>query len=300
MHSKIELANPDDEPCIDEPVVGKASYGHEMLHIQNICKNYKKDDGSDKIVLNNINLSIKNIIGKPNIIAILSKSGAGKSTLFRLIAGLEKPSSGNITLYDGKDMKPVEEGDVGVVFQKYPIFRHLNVLNNLLQPAMRNGLSKNEALDKAAHLLEEFDIISLGKSYFAELSGGERQRVALAMQFMTQKWYVTLDEPFASLDPYRTMKAIELIHKTAFLHTKRTFIISTHDITSALIIADHIYLLGRERDEFNNPKLSFGGSTIVKEYDMIAEGLAYHKDIEELPRFNELRKEIKYNEFPRL
>ena len=85
--------------------------------------------------------------------------------------------------------------------------------------------------------------------------------------------------------------------QTANLHTLNTFIIVTHDVTSALIVSDTVFLLGRERDEKGEP---VPGARVMKQYNLIAEGLAYHPDIEDLPRFSEIRKEIKLVEFPRL
>jgi polar amino acid transport system ATP-binding protein/sulfate transport system ATP-binding protein len=121
--------------------------------------------------------------------------------------------------------------------------------------------------------------------------------VAILQQLMLDRHFIILDEPFSGLDPVNVANVIKLISRVAHQHTLNTFIIITHDVTSALTISDHVYLMGRERDEKGEP---VPGSRVMKEYDLIAEGLAYRPDIEDLPRFAELRKEIRLIEFPRL
>ena len=191
-------------------------------------------------------------------------------------------------------------GDVGVVFQRYPLFEDLNVLDNLVVPATRSGLSTQDAKAKAAHYLNEFDLVKQGLSWPVQLSGGQRQRVAILQQLMLERHFIILDEPFSGLDPVNINNVIKLIYHIAHEHTLNTFIIITHDVTSALMISDHVYLIGRERNAQGEPQ---NGGRVMKAYDLIAEGIAYHHDInevEELPRFAALRKEIKLVEFPKL
>lgn len=128
-----------------------------------------------------------------------------------------------------------------------------------------------------------------------QLSGGQRQRVAIAQQLIQERRYIILDEPFSGLDPNNIAKVIRLLQHTAEQHTDNTFIIVTHDVTSAMIISDHIHLLGQPNDTSER-----SGAYFVKEYDLIAEDLAYKENIEDLPRFQAIRKEIKYVHFPRL
>jgi polar amino acid transport system ATP-binding protein/sulfate transport system ATP-binding protein len=194
-------------------------------------------------------------------------------------------------------MRPVRVGDVGVVFQRYPLFEDLNVLKNLTEPALRRGMKANEARDKALKYLDEFDLVKQGLAWPAQLSGGQRQRVAILQQLMQDRHFIILDEPFSGLDPVNIINVVNLISRIANQHTLNTFIIITHDVTSALIISDHVYLLGRDRDEKGEP---IPGARIMKEYNLVAEGLAYRPDIEDIPRFAEIRKEIKIVEFPKL
>jgi NitT/TauT family transport system ATP-binding protein len=270
-----------------------------LLHIENVSKEFPMNDGTTFVALKDFTLEIKNIEIKPQIVSLLGPSGSGKTTALRIIAGLDRPTIGCVLISngEGQQLRPVQVGDVGVVFQRYPLFEDLNVLHNLIDPAVRSGMDKNEAKDKAARYLDEFNLVKQGLAWPLQLSGGQRQRVAILQQLMLNRHFIILDEPFSGLDPVSILNVIKLISRIANEHTLNTFIIITHDVTSALIISDQVYLLGRERDEKGEP---IQGSRIMKTYDMIAEGLAYHPGIEDLPRFAEIRKEIRLIEFPKL
>ncbi len=266
----------------------------ELLTIQNVSKSFPLNDGSHLQVLSDVNLKVLNIPLRPQIVSILGPSGGGKTTLLRILAGLDTPDSGSVVIKDGT-MRKVEIGDIGVVFQRYPLFDDRNVLQNLIEPARNSNLSAAEARSKSLKFLEDFDLTKQASSFPAQLSGGQRQRVAIAQQLIQERRYIILDEPFSGLDPNNIAKVIRLLQNIAEQHTDNTFIIVTHDITSAMIISDHVYLLGKPSSTDEK-----GGAYFVKEYDLINEGLAYQPNIEDLPRFQAIRKEIKYVEFPRL
>ena len=270
-----------------------------LLKIENISKEFPMNDGTTFVALKDFTLEIHNIKDKPQIISLLGPSGSGKTTALRIIAGLDHPTSGDVLISNGTDkqLRHVRVGDVGVVFQRYPLFEDLNVLHNLIDPAVRSGMDKNAAKEKALRFLDSFGLVKQGLAWPMQLSGGQRQRVAIMQQLMLDRHFIILDEPFSGLDPVNILNVINLISKIAHQNTLNTFIIITHDVTSALIISDHIYLLGRERDAGGEPKQ---GSKVMKEYDLIAEGLAYRQDIEDLPRFAQIRKEIRLVEFPKL
>ena len=270
-----------------------------LLKIENISKEFPMNDGTTFVALRDFSLDIHNIKDKPQIISLLGPSGSGKTTALRIIAGLDHPTTGDVLISNGTDkqLRHVRVGDVGVVFQRYPLFEDLNVLHNLIDPAVRSGMDKDAAKEKALRFLDSFGLVKQGLAWPMQLSGGQRQRVAIMQQLMLDRHFIILDEPFSGLDPVNILNVINLISEIAHQHTLNTFIIITHDVTSALIISDHIYLLGRERDAQGAPKQ---GSKVMKEYDLIAEGLAYHQDIEDLPRFAAIRKEIRLIEFPKL
>jgi NitT/TauT family transport system ATP-binding protein len=281
--------------CIEGVLQNGVVLLEELLTIQKVTKNFRDRNGSLVQVLTDVSLTIRDIQDKPQIISILGPSGSGKTSLLRIIAGLDKPDAGFVKLYNEKDgMRSVRAGDVGLVFQSYPLFEDRTVLKNLTEPARNGGLSKSEADEKVRAFLAEFGLSEHGGFYPAQLSGGQRQRVAIAQQLIQERFYIALDEPFSGLDPNNIANVIKLLSSVAHRHTKNTFIVVTHDITSALIISDRVILLGKPLDSDNE------GGRIVKDYNLIEEGLAYRPDIEDLPRFSEIRKEIKYTEFPKL
>lgn len=289
----------NDAVCVPGPLTGGMETEGPLLTLESLGKEFAMNDGSTLVVLRELSLTIQDIKHKPQVVSLLGPSGSGKTTALRIIAGLDQPTAGRVLVsHDEKhELCPVRVGDVGVVFQRYPLFEDLNVLNNLIEPAVRRGLSREAAREKALRYLDGFDLVKQGMSYPVQLSGGQRQRVAILQQLMQNRHFIILDEPFSGLDPVNITAVINLIVRIANEHTLNTFVIITHDVTSALIISDHVYLLGRERDAGGMP---VAGARIMKEYDLIAEGLAYQPDIEELPRFAELRKEIRMHEFPKL
>jgi ABC-type nitrate/sulfonate/bicarbonate transport system ATPase subunit len=294
-----ESSSSSDTSCTTGPLPGSPELREPLLTVEQLGKSFKTNDGGTLVVLKDLSLTIRDIKGKPQIISLLGPSGAGKTTALRIIAGLDKPSAGCVKLSEGEG-KPLREarvGDVGVVFQRYPLFDDINVLNNLIEPAVRAGMPKKDARDKALRLLDEFDMVKQGLAWPLQLSGGQRQRVAILQQLMQDRHFIILDEPFSGLDPVNIINVIDLIVGTANQHTLNTFIIVTHDVTSALVVSDTVFLLGRSRDEKGNP---IPGARVMKQYDLIAEGLAYHTAVEDLPRFTEIRKEIKLVEFPKL
>ncbi len=283
----------NDTDCIDGALPTQAVKLEDLLTVEKISKSFELNNGKRLPVLTEVSLTIQNIQHKPQILSILGPSGGGKTTFLRILAGLDKPDSGSVCVHVENDgMRPVKVGDIGVVFQRYPLFDDRNVLQNLVEPAMNSGLSRSEAKTKAEKFLDEFGLENQTSSFPLQLSGGQRQRVAIAQQLIQNRHYIILDEPFSGLDPNNIHNVINLLSRIAHQHTKNTFIIVTHDITSALIISDRVIILGKTS--------ATEGSKIVKEYDMIKEGLAYQENIEDLPRFLAIRKEIKYVEFPKL
>lgn len=289
------MAETDSIDCIDGELPAPAVLLDNLLTIENVSKSFMGDKGKVP-VLTDVSLTIRDIQHKPQILSILGPSGAGKTTLLRIVAGLDKPDAGDVLCHDNDNqMRSVRVGDVGVVFQRYPLFDDRTVLLNLIEPARNGGLSNAEAQEKALQYLSDFGLSAQKNNYPMQLSGGQRQRVAIAQQLIQNRFYIIYDEPFSGLDPNNISRVIKLLSRVANQHTKNTFIIVTHDITSALIISDHVCLLGKPTDAPDSE-----GARIVKEYDLISEDLAYHENVEDSPRFLEIRKEIKYSEFPKL
>ena len=288
------MAEKEVEDCLDGELPNPAVLMDSLLTIDKVSKGFASDNGTVP-VLSDVSLTIRDIKFKPQVLSILGPSGAGKTTLLRIIAGLDQPDSGQVLCAADDGLREVRVGDVGVVFQRYPLFDDRTVLQNLIEPARNSGLSTAAAREKALQYLEDFGLSKQSKNYPMQLSGGQRQRVAIAQQLIQNRFYIIYDEPFSGLDPNNIGRVIRLLSRVAHQHTKNTFIIVTHDITSALIISDHVCLLGKPTDAPEGE-----GARIVKEYDLIAENLAYRENVEDSPRFLEIRKEIKYSEFPKL
>ncbi|XMB66895.1 ABC transporter ATP-binding protein [Mycoplasmatota bacterium zrk1] len=202
-----------------------------MLRLVDI--NFKYNSSEE--VLSNFNLSLS----KGDTLAILGPSGCGKSTILRIIAGLEKPSSGNVYINDlSVNNLPTEKRNIGFVFQEYALFPHMNVYDNI-----RFGLNKNnnveQSVEEVANLVGVREYL---KRYPHELSGGQRQRVALARAIIYKPDLLLLDEPFSNLDT-DLKSQIRKDLKEVISKTNITTIIVTHDELDAKELADEIITL---------------------------------------------------------
>jgi sulfate transport system ATP-binding protein len=187
------------------------------------------------------------------LIALLGPSGSGKTTLLRLIAGLERPSSGRI-FFGGEDAseKSVQERNIGFVFQHYALFRHMTILENVsfgLKVRPRASRPQNsEIRRRAMELLDLVQLSGLEKRYPSQLSGGQRQRVALARALAIEPRVLLLDEPFGALDAQvrrELRKWLREIHD----RTGHTTVFVTHDQEEALELADRLCVMSQGRIE---------------------------------------------------
>jgi ABC-type nitrate/sulfonate/bicarbonate transport system ATPase subunit len=227
------------------------------------------------------------------VVCILGPSGSGKTQLFRCISGLQKPTSGQILI--GLDQKPVKSGDVGVVPQQYTLFRHRTVLDNLLVACKQRKIVGKEAIERSMALLERFGIVDKSRLFPAQLSGGQRQRVAICQQLLSSGHFLLMDEPFSGLDPIMKDEAIKLIRDVSNQDSLNTIIVTTHDVESAIAIADTLILIGRN---FDGEGVNIG-SSVRRVYDLAAMGMAWRPDIQKSPEFFELAKKI-YEDFKTL
>jgi len=228
------------------------------------------------------------------IVGLLGPSGIGKTQLFRILAGLNKPDSGEVLI--GHPGKPVERGMVGVVAQHYPLFEHRTVWSNLMVAGARSGKGSTHSDGRAKELLQRFNLYDRRDFYPAQLSGGQRQRVAIAQQIMCSEQFLLMDEPFSGLDVVALDAVQELINEVTHAHTLNTTIIVSHDIAAVCEIADMVVLLGREADE-NGKRIP--GARVMATYNLGDLGLAWRKGLTSDPAFHTLLDEIRAR-FPSL
>ena len=245
------------------------SLGKTLLKIDNVSLEY---DG--RPVLNSVTAEVRDIVvpGKVQgqVVGILGPSGCGKTSLFRIIAGLNQPTSGRVSV-NGFD-RPVIAGEVGVVAQSYPLFEHRTVLGNLMLGAMKKEKDANVARDKVMGFLKEFELEDKYNLYPAQLSGGQRQRCAIIQQILCSEHFLLMDEPFSGLDLIMLEKTCELIAKVSDMDDLNTIIVVTHDVTAASSVADHLWLMGHAPGEDGK---TLPGSRIVKQYNLIDRDLCW-------------------------
>ena len=194
-------------------------------------------------VLKDINLKVET--GEK--VVICGPSGSGKSTVVRCINKLEKHQSGFISLY-GKELTNSEksansiQGNIGMVFQQFNLFPHINVLENLiLGPMKTRHKNRDEAVKIAMHYLERVDIPDQANKMPAQLSGGQQQRVAIARSLCMEPKVMLFDEPTSSLDPEMISEVLDVMVELA--NDGMTMIVVTHEMGFARKVADKVLFM---------------------------------------------------------
>lgn len=202
----------------------------DLIILKNIRKVYRM--GDEKIIaLNDVSLSIK----KEEFICLLGTSGSGKSTLLNMMAGLEKPTKGEIIIYNQKlhlmsekDVTKFRQKYVGFVFQSYNLIPTLSAMENVSLGLTFQGVPRSKRDKMAKDMLTA---VGLGKRLHhkpSEMSGGQQQRVSIARSFVNKPQIVFADEPTGNLDTKTTIEIMNLITGMAYEY-KQTLIIVTHD-----------------------------------------------------------------------
>lgn len=216
------------------------------LIIHNVSKEYNTQSGKSQ-ALSDVNMTLAN----GEFVCVLGPSGCGKSTLLNIIAGLEKASSGEVTL-DGKEVS--EAGpDRAVMFQEAALFPWMRAVDNVEFGMKVAGVPKKERHEKAMSYLHLVRLDKFAQSFPHELSGGMRQRVALARALTLNSQVLLMDEPFAALDS-QTKAILQLELQRIWLETKKTIFFVTHNVEEAVMLADRVIVMsacpGRVKKEF--------------------------------------------------
>lgn len=228
-----------------------------LLKIEGLKKEY-----GNMTALDDINLEVK----KGEVVVILGPSGCGKSTLLRCLNGLEEIKEGTITFGSkgviGKDIKwEAVRGEIGMVFQSYELFPHMNVINNiLLGPMKSQKREKKEVLQQGEELLKRIGLQDRKEAFPRQLSGGQKQRIAIVRALCMNPEVMLFDEVTAALDPEMVREVLDVMLELA--KGGMTMVIVTHEMHFAKEVADRIVFMDEgkiceisEPDEFfNNPR----------------------------------------------
>lgn len=227
-----------------------------IIRVEHVSKNF-----GDKAVLNDVSLHVR----KGEFVTILGPSGCGKTTLLRLIAGFQTANEGFITI-SGRDITqtPPHKRPVNTVFQKYALFPHLNVYNNIAFGLKLKKLSKAVIERKVKQALKMVGLTDYEFRDVDSLSGGQQQRVAIARAIVNEPEVLLLDEPLAALD-LKMRKDMQMELKEMHKSLGITFVYVTHDQEEALTLSDTIVVMsegkiqqtGTPTDIYNEPVNSF-------------------------------------------
>lgn len=214
-----------------------------------------------EVILNHINLDFKD----KEFITILGPSGCGKTTTLRIIGGFVEPESGDV-LFDGKKINgmPPNKRNVNTVFQKYSLFPHLNVFDNVAFGLKLKKVPKNEIKERVSKMLAVVDLKGYEKRAVTKLSGGQQQRVAIARALVCDPEVILLDEPLGALD-LKLRKSMQIELKEIQQNSQKTFIYVTHDQEEALTMSDTVIVMnngvveqvGSPEDIYNEPVNAF-------------------------------------------
>lgn len=212
-----------------------------MLELQSIQKNWRSEEGTAVPLLQSISLEI----AAGQTVALLGASGSGKSTLLKIVAGIESLEGGSVYI-GGQDMRavPPERRGVGLIFQDFALFPHLDVWDNVAFGLVERGVPRALGRQQAQALLQAFGLqVPQGKKVWS-LSGGEQQRVALARALIVKPRVLLLDEPFSALDAdLRTQLREDFAGRIAEQGTAALWV--THDEGEARAVGQRGYRLER-------------------------------------------------------
>ena len=227
-------------------------------------KNVTKSFGSN-VVLSEFNETF----GDGEFVTLLGPSGCGKTTMLRIIAGFEKPTAGEVYIGDqlvsgGNTFVPPEKRGIGMVFQSYAVWPHMNVFENVAYPLQIQKQPKEKIREAVGKVLETVHLSQYAERLPNQLSGGQQQRVALARALVAEPRLLLLDEPLSNLDA-KLRESMRFEIKEIQQRTGITVVYVTHDQTEAMAMSDRIFLINRgvvqqcgtPQDIYNRPANQF-------------------------------------------
>ena len=239
-----------------------------VIGLKNVTKSF-----GDNVILKDFDFKVK----KDEFLTILGPSGCGKTTILRLIGGFEEPDEGKI-LFNGEDITNKEpyERKINTVFQKYALFPHMNVYNNIAFGLNIKKMDKKIIKEKVKEVLKLVNLVGFENREIESLSGGQQQRIAIARALVNEPEVLLLDEPLGALD-LKLRQAMQIELKRIQKSVGITFIYVTHDQEEALSMSDTVVVLNngeiQQMDSplniYNEPKNAFvadfiGESNIIK------------------------------------
>lgn len=227
-----------------------------IIEGKNLVKTY-----DDTPVVKNIDFWVK----EKEFLTLLGPSGCGKTTTLRMIAGFEQPTSGSV-YFDGKEITslPPHQRQINTVFQKYALFSHMNIFENIAFGLRIKKFSEKEITKRVEHMLELVNLKGFAGRSVHSLSGGQQQRIAIARALINEPKVLLLDEPLGALD-LKLRKEMQLELKNMQREVGITFIYVTHDQEEALTMSDKIIVMndgqiqqvGSPIDIYNEPENAF-------------------------------------------
>ena len=208
-----------------------------LIEINHVGKKF-----GDLTVLKDINVKVK----ESEVVVIIGPSGSGKSTLLRCINGLEQPTSGSV-IFDGTPVngeKNINEvrTEVGMVFQRFNLFPHMTVIQNIMLAPMKvRKITKKEAYDRGMHLLQKVGLEDKADYKPAQLSGGQQQRVAIARALAMKPKALLFDEPTSALDPEMVHEVLDVMKEVA--EEGMTMVVVTHEMGFAKEVGDRVLFI---------------------------------------------------------
>ena len=251
-----------------------------QLELENVEKLFQGRKSST-LALTGIDLTVR----PQEFVSIIGRSGCGKTTLLRILAGLIKPSKGDVraegrSLWQGETLDKDTVSKLGLVFQEANLFPWYSIEDNIALPLKLRGVRRDERRERAHELCRLVGLTGFEKNYPRELSGGMRQRAAIARALSYRPGILLMDEPFGALDAL-TRDKMNLELQSIAEATKATVVLVTHSITEAVFLADRVVLLsprpGRIRSitevPFSRPR---------------------QVDLQTLPEFQDIARELRH------